>query len=234
MAVQKGDYIKLSFTGKLQNGTIFDTTDANVAKEYGLYNENAKYGPQTVIVGKGFIVPGLDEDLIGQEIGKKTEVTLPPEKGFGIKRLELIETVPVKKFKEPVRPGMRVTMGQQTGMVESVAGGRARINFNSPLAGETLTYQYEVDSIIEGKEERIAATLEMYTGRDIEYSIDGDRVIIEVPKEFTFNQRWGFAKSAIAAQIMELENVNAVIFQETYKKEEAAPEAEVAAEEQSE
>ena len=149
MVVQKGDFIKLSYTGKLENGTVFDTTDANVAKEFGIYNEQASYGPETVVVGKGFVVSGLDEDLIGKEVGYQGIVTVPPEKGFGLRRIDQIETIPVKKFKEPIRPGVRVNVGGRTGTVENIAGGRARVNFNSPLAGETLNYEYTIDSMIE-------------------------------------------------------------------------------------
>lgn len=220
MVVQKGDFIKLSYTGKLENGTVFDTTDANVAKEFGIYNEQASYGPETVVVGKGFVVAGLDEDLIGKNVGDKGSVTVPPEKGFGLRRIDQIETIPVKKFKEPIRPGVRVNVGGRTGTVESIAGGRARVNFNSPLAGETLNYEYTVESQIENRDEKIAAILRMYTGKDIEHKIEDDKVIVEVPKDFAYNQRWILAKGAIASQLQELENIDEVVFQETYKKEE--------------
>jgi FKBP-type peptidyl-prolyl cis-trans isomerase 2 len=220
MVVQKGDFIKLSYTGKLENGTVFDTTDANVAKEYGIYNEQASYGPETVIIGKGFVVAGLDEDLIGKDVGYKGTVSIPPEKGFGMRRIDQIQTIPVKKFKEPIRPGVRVNVDGRTGTVESIAGGRARVNFNSPLAGETLNYEYTVDSQIENKEEKIAAILRMFTGKDIEHKIEDGKVIIEVPKDFQFNQRWLIAKGAIASQLQELEGIGEVVFQETYKKEE--------------
>ncbi|HEY3272639.1 MAG TPA: FKBP-type peptidyl-prolyl cis-trans isomerase [Methanocella sp.] len=225
MVVQKGDYIKLSYTGKLENGTVFDTTDANVAKEYGIYNEQASYGPETVVVGKGFVVPGLDEDLIGKDVGYKGTVTLPPEKGFGMRRIDQIETIPVKKFKEPIRPGVRVNVGGRTGTVENIAGGRARVNFNSPLAGETLNYEYTIDSQIENRDEKIAAILRMFTGKEIEYKIDDGKVIVEVPKDFAYNQRWLMTKGVIASQLMELEGISEIAFQETYKKEEKAAEA---------
>jgi FKBP-type peptidyl-prolyl cis-trans isomerase SlyD len=220
MVVQKGDFIKLSYTGKLENGTVFDTTDANVAKEFGIYNEQASYGPETVVVGKGFVVAGLDEDLIGKEVGYHGAVTVPPEKGFGLRRIDQIETIPVKKFKEPIRPGVRVNVGGRTGTVENIAGGRARVNFNSPLAGETLTYDYTIDSLIEGRDEKIAATLRMFTGKDLEHTVADGKVTVEVPKDFAYNQRWLLAKGAIASELMELEGINEVIFQETYKKEE--------------
>jgi FKBP-type peptidyl-prolyl cis-trans isomerase 2 len=220
MVVQKGDFIKLSYTGKLENGTVFDTTDANVAKEFSIYNEQASYGPETVVVGKGFVVAGLDEDLIGKNVGDKGSVTVPPEKGFGLRRIDQIETIPVKKFKEPIRPGVRVNVGGRTGTVESIAGGRARVNFNSPLAGETLNYEYTVESQIEDRDEKVAAILRMYTGKDIEHKIEDGKVLVEVPKDFAFNQRWILAKGAIASQLQELEGIEEVVFQETYKKEE--------------
>ena len=239
MVVQKGDFIKLSYTGKLDNGTVFDTTDANVAKEYGIYNEKASYGPETIIVGKGFVVQGLDEDLIGKEVGYHGTVTVPPEKGFGLRRIDQFETIPVKKFKEPVRPGVRVNIGGRAGTVESIAGGRARVNFNPPFAGETLQYDYTIDALVEGRDEKIAALLRVYTGKDVDHTVEDGKVVIEVPKDFAFNQRWILTKGAIATQMMELEGINEVVFQETYRKEEkqeAAPaeEAPAAGEEKKE
>jgi len=229
MAVQKGDFIKLSYTGKLQNGVVFDTTDANVAKEHGIYNEKASYGPETIVVGKGYVVPGLDEEIIGKDVGYKGSVNLPPEKGFGLKRIDMIETIPAKKFKEKVKPGMRVQVNNRTGMVESTEGGRVRINFNPLFAGETLDYDFTVEELIEGNDSKIAAIAKMYAGRDLTYKIDGDKVIIEVPQDLGFNQRWSIMKSVMASQINELEGIKEVVFQETYKKEEA-PAAEETAE----
>ncbi|WP_424357446.1 FKBP-type peptidyl-prolyl cis-trans isomerase [Methanocella sp. MCL-LM] len=225
MAIQKGDFIKLSFTGKLENGTVFDTTDANVAKEFGLYNDQATYGPETIIVGKGYVVAGLDEDLVGKDVGYKGSVTVPPEKGFGMKRIDQYETVPVKKFKEPVRPGMRITANGRQGVVESIAGGRAKINFNAPFAGETLVYEYTIESLIEGKAEKVSSVVKMFAGKELDQKLEDNKVIIDVPMEYAFNQRWTMAKSMIASQMFELD-IAEVVFQETYKKPAPAAAAE--------
>jgi FKBP-type peptidyl-prolyl cis-trans isomerase SlyD len=235
MAVQKGDFIKLSYTGKLENGVVFDTTDANVAKENGIYNEKANYGPETIVVGKGYVVAGLDEDIIGKDIGEKGHVTVPPEKGFGLKRLDQIETIPSKKFKEPVKPGMRVQMqGGRTGMVESTAGGRVRVNFNPIFAGETLNYDYTVDELIEGNDNKITAILKLYTGQELKHKIEGEKIVVEVPQELSFNQRWAIAKSVAANEIMDLEGIKEVVFQETFTKQEAPKAEEEKPEEKSE
>lgn len=231
MAVQKGDFIKLSYTGKLQNGVVFDTTDANVAKENGIYNEKANYGPETIIIGKGYVVAGLDEDLIGKDVGYKGHVEVPPEKGFGMRRLDLIETIPSKKFKEKVKPGMRVQVQGRSGVVESTAGGRVRINFNPALAGETLIYDYTVDELIEGTDNKIDAILKIYSGQDMAHKTEGDRVVVEVPKDLSFNERWLIAKGVAANEIMEQDAIKEVVFQETYTKPEAPKAEEKPAEE---
>lgn len=225
MAVQKGDFIKLSYTGKLENGAVFDTTDANVAKEFGIYNEQASYGPETVVVGKGYVVAGLDEDLIGKDIGYKGTVTVPPEKGFGLRRIDQFETFSAKKFKEPVRPGMRVQINNRTGTVESMAGGRVRVNFNPMFAGETLNYEYTIESLIEDRDEKINSILKVLTGQVLEHSADDNKLTIHVPQEFGYNQRWLITKSIIATQIYDI-GFNEVVYQETYKKQEPVEQTE--------
>ena len=78
MPIQKGDFIRLSFTGRLTDGTVFDTTDEKIAKESGIYDEEKKYSPMVVIVGSGFLVEGLEEDLIGKKAGYSGKVKIEP------------------------------------------------------------------------------------------------------------------------------------------------------------
>ena len=218
--VQKGDFIKLSYTGKLANGVVFDTTDANIAKENGIYNEKATYSPETIVVGKGYVVAGLDEDIIGKDVGYHGEVVVSPEKGFGIKRIDLIETIPSKKFKEKVQPGMRVQIQGRTGMIESTAGGRVRVNFNPAFAGETLTYNYTIEELIEGTDNKVDAILKLYSGQELKHTIEGQKVVVEVPQSMAYNQRWTIAKSVTANEILEVDDLKEVVFQETFTKPE--------------
>src|SRR5512139_345168 len=107
MPIEKGDFIRLAFTGKLADGSVFDTTDEKVAKESGIYDEEKRYSPMTVIVGSGFLVEGLEEDLIGKKAGYKGSATVPPAKGFGDRSLDNIEIVSIKKIQgdEEIEPG---------------------------------------------------------------------------------------------------------------------------------
>ena len=51
MSVKKGDFVKLSYTGRLDNGDVFDTTSEDVAKDNGLFAEGVSYAPITIIAG---------------------------------------------------------------------------------------------------------------------------------------------------------------------------------------
>jgi FKBP-type peptidyl-prolyl cis-trans isomerase SlyD len=102
-----------------------------------------------------------------------------------------------------------------------------RINFNPALAGETLIYDYTIEELIEGMDKKIDAILKMYSGQDLQHKTEGEKVIVEVPKELSFNQRWLIAKGVAANEIMEQGDIKEVVFQETYRKPEA-PKAEEA------
>ena len=70
MAIKKGDFIEIEYTGRLkEEGFVFDTTDEKIAKEHDLYNSKAAYGPLTICVGEHHVIHGLDEALIGKEKG---------------------------------------------------------------------------------------------------------------------------------------------------------------------
>ncbi len=190
MAISNGDIIKLSFTGKLDNGAVFDTTDEGVARESGIYDEGRKYEPMAVVVGSNSLVQGLEEDIVGKENGYKGTVTVPPEKGYGFRSLELIETVSTKKFEKKVEPGEWVQAGDRIGVIESVSGGRARIDYNEPLAGKALTFEYAIDDVVEGREEKADAIIKGYVGPDTKYAIEADTVTIGSPQAHILDKGW--------------------------------------------
>lgn len=222
MTIQKGDFIKLSYTGKLQDKRVFDTTYENVAREHNIYNKNTTYGPVVVIVGAGHVLPGLDEDLVGKPVGYQGSVTFGPEKGFGSKKLELIETIPVKKLGIKPQIGQRVTIGNKTGVVENIVGGRARVNFNHPLAGETLTYEYKIEERLVSPEEKIKGLIQTFAGLKLEVKVEGENATIIVPFEVSLNSRLLFSKMQLVNEILNRTELKSISFLETYKKPEPA------------
>ena len=184
MAIQKGDVIRLHYTGKVkETGEIFDTTYEDVAKEAGIYSEKGIYGPVPIAVGAGHVLKGLDEQLEGLEVGKKYEIIVPPEKGFGKRDPKLIKTFTLGQFRRQgiyPFPGMPIEIETEggrklKGRVLTVSGGRVRVDFNHPYAGKHLVYEVEVVEKIDDPIEKVKALMELRMP-----SVDREKVIIEV------------------------------------------------------
>ncbi len=217
MTITKGDIIRLSFTGKLENGSVFDTTDEKIAKENDIYDEHRTYKPMTVVVGSNTIVQGLEEDLIGKKQGHKGHVTVPPEKAYGFRSLEMMETVSVKKFSDKIEPGMWIESNDRVGVVESVKSGKARIDYNEPLAGKTLLFEYKIDEVIQDKGEKTEAVIKGYVGPETKYTIEGDTATIEVPKDYYLDNEWLLGKVLVARFLVSYVGLKTVVFKETFE-----------------
>jgi len=184
---KKGDTIKLIFVGRTEDGKIFDLNDGLVAKKEGLYKDGTDYTPAVVTIGEGDVVKGFDEDLEGKEVGKSYEVMLSPEKAFGKRDPSLFRLVSAAKFKqqkiEPYR-GMQVNFGNQIGLVKTVSGGRVMVDFNHPLAGRKIIYDYKIESIVDDDKEILQNFSKMYLG-NAEVKIEGSKatILTQVPKE---------------------------------------------------
>ncbi len=153
--MQKDDFVKISYTGKIkEGGQIFDKAD----------------GVQ-IIVGEGFVIPGVDEALLGMNAGEKKTLEISPEKAFGDRNPDLVKLVPESEFRkrdiEP-RVGMPVDADNARGRVVSVASGRVRVDFNHPLAGKVLVYDLEVKEKIEKPEEKIKGLVNFYSKLEAE------------------------------------------------------------------
>ncbi len=225
MTIEKGDFIKVTYTGKFDDDNIFDTTNEELAKESEIYNPRGVYGGDVIVVGAGHTIQGLDEDFIGKKVGYKGTIDIPPEKGFGAHDPKLVESLPVNRFeKKDVHPGANVEIEGKRGVVVKVIGRRARVDFNHPLAGKTINYEYTIDSKLEDDAAKINGLLTLYTGiPEVEATIKGKTAVIEVPLGLTFNQRWLMAKGQIASQILDSIGMDKVQYVETYPSEPIAP-----------
>jgi len=166
LAVKEGEFVNLDYTGKV-NGKIFDLTDEKLAKENGVYEDNKKYGPVTIVVGAGHLIKGVDEALVGKESDAKFEIEVEPEKGFGKKDPKLLKIMPEKIFKDqqvrPV-PGMNVNIDGILGRIVSCSGGRAVVDFNHPLAGKVLEYDIKINRKIDEADEQLKGLVDIYSG----------------------------------------------------------------------
>lgn len=223
MSIVKGDFIKISYTARTDDGRVFDTTDEDVAKANNIFNEKGKYGGDVFVVGARHTVAGLDDDFIGKEVGYKGSVTLPPEKAFGNRNPELIESIPITKFKGRPQVGMGVSVEGRTGMVIRVIGRMVQVDFNRLLAGQTVTYDYEIKEKIEDSEAKVQGLLCLYIGKDFSIQVKDETVSVEIEPELTYDQRWLFSKRQIAKEIINNTDIKEVVYLERYNKDVLVP-----------
>ena len=141
MVVKKGDKIKVEYTGSLEDGTVFDSSE--------------KQGkPLEFEVGSGQIIKGFDESLIGMEKGQEKEIKIEPADAYGQHNPQLIKKLPKDKFPtdKEIKPNMMLVLGTPDGRqiptkVMDVTDSEITLDLNHPLAGKTLTFKIKVVEI---------------------------------------------------------------------------------------
>ena len=139
-----GDMVKVHYCGKLHDGSVFD--------------ENFGREPLRFTIGKGQVIPGFEEAVIGMKPGDSKTAELPLEKAFGPYLPERVIEVPKNKFArwepQPI-VGERVPIPQPDGTpvdvtVTEVTESKVIVDANHPLAGEELTLDVELIDIVQG------------------------------------------------------------------------------------
>jgi FKBP-type peptidyl-prolyl cis-trans isomerase 2 len=140
MAAKEGDIVRVVCTGKLDDGRIF--------------YRNSRERPLEFRVGSHSVLPGLEEGIPGMEESETRELTLPPEKGFGEPRPEL-----VRSFQKSIFPEKAIQKGEAyevrnpkvgqsaTGYVREVGRDTVTLDFNNPLCGKTVSFEVELVEI---------------------------------------------------------------------------------------
>jgi FKBP-type peptidyl-prolyl cis-trans isomerase 2 len=151
MTIESGDRITFEYTGRLDDGTVFDTSRRSVAEEHGLTeDENQSFEALSVEVGTGQLIEGLDEALLGMAEGESQTVTVPPEAGYGEwteDRVREYETEALSDQLGEAIPESGTYMQTPDGGVAEILSVEAdvvRMDFNHRLAGETLEFDVEI------------------------------------------------------------------------------------------
>ena len=178
MIVKKKDFIELDFTGKIkESGQIFDTTLKKDAEQLGMKSVSSL----KLCVGEGMLVKGFDEALEGKETGKSYSVELEPKKAFGLRDSKMIKTIPISIFLEKQvnpYPGQVLNMDGVIARISAISGGRVITDFNMPLAGKTVIYEFKINKIIENIDEKLKSLVEFFLGDKIESKVEGNKAII--------------------------------------------------------
>lgn len=140
----EGDTVRVHYTGKLDDGTVFDTSEEGEPLEF--------------TIGEGQVIAGFEEAIVGMEPGDSDSTTIPPEKGYGERQTERIVSVGRDQFPEEIDPqvGQRLEVKQPDGTsmpvtVARVSDDDVTLDANHPLAGRELTFDLELVEVKEAE-----------------------------------------------------------------------------------
>jgi len=136
-----GDTVKVHYTGKLQDGTVFDSS---------LERE-----PLELTIGQGEVLAGFEHALIGMKVGGSRTVNIQAESAYGPRSDDLVFEVPLSRLPEDSEPQVGQILGFQTESgtwkvtVVEVSESTVTLDANHPLAGKDLTFEIELVEIVE-------------------------------------------------------------------------------------
>ena len=140
-AAKSGDTVRIHYTGKLDDGTQFDSSEGRDPLEFAL--------------GGGQVIPGFDSAVEGMAVGDKKSVTIQPEEAYGPRHDQLIQDVPRNQLPDDMTPavGMELQAQNETGevmrfAVTAVDDESITVDGNHPLAGKSLAFDIELVEIV--------------------------------------------------------------------------------------
>jgi len=188
MTLQKKDFIEIEFTGRVKDGEIFDSNILeDVKKLHEGHSHEIEAKPVIFCLGEGMFLKEIDDFLIGKEIGNY-KIELSPEKAFGVRLSQLVQMVPTKLFKSQklnVYPGAVFNFDGRMAKVLTVSGGRVIVDFNNPLAGKNVVYELRVLRKVEDLNEKIKAFIDFLFRRELKFSVQENKIVIEVEEQMS-------------------------------------------------
>lgn len=225
--IADGDFVLVEMTGRaVETDEVFDTTDEELAKEKGIYDENKTYSPKLVVVGEGYVLKGLDDRLAGLKLEETVEVEIPPEEAFGERSPENVRTIPYRILRSKgVNPvlGQQIELDGRTAIIRSIGAGRVQMDYNHPLAGRKIIYHIIATQRYESKEEKIRALIgRRFIGVDLnkfKLKILKKKIRIQIPDEIFFGENIQIAKRGVALDIQRyFEEIDDIEYTEVIKR----------------
>lgn len=151
--VQKGNNVTVDYVGKLPDGTVFDTSKEDVAKEHGKYTTGRNYDEGlSFTVGAGQMIAGFDQGVEGMKVGETKTVTIKPEDAYGARSEQNLITITKDKIPDADKYeiGMKVMSAYgQAFTVHKINDKDIVFDANHELAGKTLIFDITIKSIKE-------------------------------------------------------------------------------------
>lgn len=135
--VKNGDTVRVHYTGRFENGNVFDTSAGGDPLEFR--------------VGAGEVIPGFDDAVRGMRAGETKTVEIAPDDAYGPRHQSLMTSLPRDTTQFPAEPqvGMNLILPLADGnqleiVITEVTDTHVTIDGNHPLAGHTLTFDLEL------------------------------------------------------------------------------------------
>lgn len=139
---KQGDTVAVHYTGKLDDGTVFDSS--------------TERDPLQFAIGTGSIIPGFEQAVIGMSPGDTKTETIPSEQAYGPHRDEMVITVERQQMPTEVdlEVGQQFQIQQPGGqaipvIVTDLSDSEVTLDANHPLAGEDLTFDIQLVDIVQ-------------------------------------------------------------------------------------
>jgi peptidylprolyl isomerase len=137
---QHGDTVKVHYTGKLDDGTVFDSSTDREPLEF--------------TIGSGNIIPGFEKAVVGMSQGESKTEIIPTEQAYGPYVEEMVVTIDRQQMPAEIEPevGQQLHIQQPDGqllpvMITDVSDSTVTLDANHPLAGENLTFDIQLVEI---------------------------------------------------------------------------------------
>lgn len=145
---KSGDKVKVHYTGRLDNGDVFDSSDC-VDEECG-----CESGPLEFVIGEGNVIPGFENAVIDMEIGESKTVHIPVEEAYGPRMEELVAVLDRSEVPAGVEPEvgqqLEVTLQDNSTipvLVTETTDTTVTLDANHPLAGQNLNFDIRLVEI---------------------------------------------------------------------------------------
>jgi peptidylprolyl isomerase len=144
-----GDRVKVHYTGRLDDGTVFDSSEC---EDDGC---GCGHGPMEFTLGAGEVIPGFDQGVLGLSVGESKSIHIPVDDAYGERIEEMVAVVPRSDLPPGMTPevGQQLEVTQEDGQVFQVMVVEAdeqtiTIDANHPLAGQALNFDLKLVEIL--------------------------------------------------------------------------------------
>ncbi len=220
MNPKSNDVIELILTTIDQNNNVYDTNDVETAKKNNVFDERIKYVPYVIALGKNRIVKKLEEEIL--KSNENEEKTLQIDNPFGERKEELIRIMSINEFRNQEInpfPGMPIEIEGLKGKVQSVSGGRVRVDFNHDLAGQNVKYVFKIVKIGSTPVDKAGLLAKAYLGQfgETTQKIEGEKLVVEANKKVSKTIDYQTQKIRLIGDALAIiPEVKEVEFKETY------------------